>query len=98
MLFLDILKLSRQVLEDIMCVPCSIAKAKRGSIQEFSRLTTILHELVHDDITQKMLSPPVEKLQYGIGFVDNFTVKSDVYFSNTKAGIYKAMVYYKQHS
>lgn len=44
---------------------------------------------------KNLRSLSLEGNSYGTGFVDAFTAKSDVYFSDTKADIYKAMVYYK---
>lgn len=95
MMFPDVIDFSRRVLEDIVCVPRSMSEASKGSIQKSSRLTMSPLEVLHVDITGRMRSSSLVGMHYDVGFVDDFTAKSDVSFFDAKADTYKAMVYYR---
>lgn len=85
-------------MKDIIFSPCAKANAKRETIQAISRFITHPVEIVHVNITGKMSLPSSGGMQYGFEFVDEFTTMPDICFSDTKAELYKAMVYYNRRS
>lgn len=76
----DVPMFPRKVLENLLCVPCRLAKMQRRAILPSKRITIRPLELVHMDITGKMSTASLGNSSYGIGFVDDFSAKSDVYF------------------
>lgn len=97
-MFENIPKFPRQVLDEMLCVPCRLAKLQRRAILPSRRDTIRPLELVHVDITGKMTTTSLGSSCYGIGFMDDFTAKSDVYFLKSKSGLFASLKYYKERA
>lgn len=91
-------KFPRQVLEEIFCVPCRLAKIQHRTIHSSIRVTCRLLELIHVEIADKINTASLSSRCYGVGFIDDLTLKSDVYFLKTKAGLYLPLKYYKERA
>ena len=94
----DVPQFTRATLENLVCIPCSLGKLKSGSIKASARFTIYPLERVHVDITGRMSTPSIGQNEYAIGFMDDFTAKSDVYFAARKDSLYPALVHYKHRS
>lgn len=55
-------------------------------------------ELVHLDITGKISSPSFSGCLFAVGFVDDYTAKTDVCFKKSKSHLFLALTYYKERS
>ena len=93
----DVLFFSRQTLNSIFSIPCQLGKSQ-GQISRTTRLTASPLELVHLDITGKLATPSLGGCHYAVGFVDDFTAKTDVHFIKQESDLFISLKYYKDHS
>ena len=90
----DVPFFSRQTLNSIFCIPCQLGKAQRGKVSRTTRFTASPLELVHLYITGKIATPPLGGCLYAVGFVDDFTAKTDVHFIKQKSDLFMSLKYY----
>ena len=90
-------QLSRADLFSHKCIPCITAKARRSSLMPSSRKTPRLLELVRLDISGPV-EPSLEKLQYTVEVLDDFTAKSDVYLLKARSELLDTFFEYKARS
>ena len=86
---------SKQILESSYCIPCATAKAGRGSVSNSLRATLSPLELVQLDISGKMSTKSIGNNNHAVGFVEDFTSKSDVYFIKIKGDLFPSLKNYK---
>lgn len=74
-MFDDVTKFPRQLFDEILCVPCRLAKMQRRSIQPSGRIGVRALELVHVGITGKTRTISLGSSCYGISFEDDYIAK-----------------------
>ena len=90
-IFPEIPKFDRPTLQSINCAPCLMGRLKRAPINRSRRNTTHPLELIHLDISGKV-EPSLGGNMYTIGFLDDFTAKSDVIMIKSKGLLYENLV------
>ena len=93
----DVPYFSRDILNNILCVPCRLGKAKRAPILPSSRVVQRPLELVHMDISGKLMESAGSN-SYVLGIVDDFTAKSDVFFIQNRSSFLDCLKFYKEYS
>lgn len=75
--FEDVPYFTRRTLENMLCVPCQLGKARRRGISPSATIVTAPLELVHLDITGPV-TPSTGGSIYSLSLMDSRTAKSDV--------------------
>lgn len=92
------MKFPRQIMEELLCIPCAIGKTQRRPVLPSTPRKTFSLELVHVDITAKMNTNSFGSYQYAVRFPDDFSAKTDVYFIKKRIELYRALQHHKERS
>ena len=93
----DVPQFSKSTLNNILCIPCQVGRAKRAPISRSTRIVQEALELVHLDISGRLTST-LGSNEYFLGIIDDFSPKSDIYFLKHKSDLLDSLMFYKNHS
>jgi len=91
-------KFSMETLRNILCIPCSIYKAKRAPISGVPITSRDPLELIHIDILGPITPPSLSGNKYALGIVDDRTAKTDVFFLPEKKDLTDHLINYQARS
>lgn len=90
-IFPDIHQFQRRLLEEIVCLPCDIAKENLNPMEPSLCISRCPLELNNVEIRGKIAQQSLEISHYAIRSVDESTAKTDAYFVNRKSDLFPAL-------